>query len=306
MNSLEIDRYLAKIRHAQIHCSAGEPMCAHTTFRIGGPADAYVAPSTSAQLQLALNSAKEMGIRAFVVGRGSNLLFDDAGFRGAVISTTSMCAVEMEDGILHAEAGASLISCAKTALHASYTGLEFAYGIPGSIGGAVFMNAGAYDGEISGILSESTYYDRDNETICTLDARSHQFGYRDSIYRHHPHWVILSASFSLQPCDAEQIRGKMDDFMQRRVNKQPLEYPSAGSIFKRYPGRYTAQMIDEAGLKGLTIGGAQISEKHAGFIINRGGATAGDVLRLIDRVKTELLRKFGVEIETEVVYIPEC
>ena len=288
-------------------CSAAEnePMSRHTTFRIGGAADLYFEPHSEEELLFLLRTSKELGIRTLILGRGSNLLFDDAGFRGAVLSTASMRAIRVAGSVLTAEAGASLRSCANEALEHSLTGLEFAHGIPASCGGAVFMNAGAYDGEIAHVLSSSRYYDTLTDEIITLDNADHTFGYRESVYRKHPERVILSAEFRLNAGDPDAIRAKMDDLMRRRIEKQPLEYPSAGSTFKRYPGRFTAQMIDEAGLKGYTIGGAQVSEKHAGFVINRGNATAADVHRLIDHIRAELQKKFGVIIETEVISVSE-
>ena len=282
-----------------------EPMSRHTTFRIGGAADLYFEPNSEEELLFLLRTSKEMNIRTLILGRGSNLLFDDAGFRGAVLSTASMRGIRADGCSLTAEAGASLRICANEALEHSLTGLEFAHGIPASCGGAVFMNAGAYDGEIAHVLTSSRYYDILTDEIVTLDNAAHGFGYRESVYREHPERVILSAEFCLEKGDPDGIRAKMDDLMRRRIEKQPLEYPSAGSTFKRYPGRFTAQMIDEAGLKGYTIGGAQVSEKHAGFIINRGNATSADVRRLIDHIRAELQKKFGVVIETEVISVSE-
>ncbi len=288
-----------------IHILADEPMARHTSFRIGGPADLYLEPSCENDLRFILKTAKELAVRTMVIGRGSNLLFDDAGYRGAVIAASAMRDVNIYGNILRAGAGATLRAAANAALEASLTGFEFAHGIPGSCGGAVFMNAGAYDGEIAQVLVRSRYYDRVNDTFCELENSGHEFGYRESVYRSHPEWVILSAEFCLRNGNCDEIRAKMDDLMRRRVEKQPLEYPSAGSTFKRYPGRFTAQMIDEAGLKGYTVGGAQVSEKHAGFIINRGDATASDVRALIDYIRAELQKKFGVIIEPEVISVSE-
>jgi len=288
-----------------IEVKTDEPLANHTSFRIGGPADLFFLPSGEQELCFLMRLLKEHSVRSMVVGRGSNLLFDDAGYRGAVVSTDAMRSVSAERNLLCADAGASLISCAKAALDHSLTGMEFAHGIPGSCGGAVYMNAGAYDGVISQILQKSRYYDTDTDSIGAYTGAEHHFGYRDSVYRSMPQRVILSAVFQLKAGVRDDIRMKMDDLMRRRVEKQPLEYPSAGSTFKRYPGRYTAQMIDEAGLKGCSVGAAQVSEKHAGFVINRGGATSADVLALIEHIRAAILARFGVEIETEVVYVPE-
>ena len=279
-------------------------MCDHTTFRIGGPADVYTEPATEDAFVRVMEEAAKRNIRTMVIGRGSNLLFDDAGFRGAVISTGRLRTVRCAGNILYAGAGASLSACANAAWEQGLTGMEFSFGIPGSVGGAVFMNAGAYGGEICQVLTESTYYDGADHTVKTLAADAHAFAYRDSVYRHHPERVVLSAAFALQAGNKEEIRAVMDDLMSRRTEKQPLEYPSAGSAFKRCEGRFTAQMIDQAGLKGFSIGGAQVSEKHAGFIINRGGATSADVRALIAHIQCELKNRFGVDIRPEIVYVP--
>ena len=289
----------------EIFLAENEPMRAHTTFRIGGPADVYIEPSTQEAFCFVMAEASRRNIRTIVIGRGSNLLFDDAGFRGAVISTARLRGICCEGDILRAGAGASLNACANAACEAGLTGIEFAFGIPGSVGGAVFMNAGAYGGEICQILSESVYYDTTDHTVKTLCASDHNFAYRDSVYRHHPERIVLSASFALKKGNREEIRSVMDDLMGRRMAKQPLEYPSAGSAFKRCEGRFTAQMIDEAGLKGFAIGGAQVSEKHAGFIINRGGATSADVRALIAHIQGKLKNRFGVDIQPEIVYVPQ-
>ena len=221
-----------------------------------------------------------------------------------MISTARLRCIRVEGNTLYAGAGASLNACANAACEAGLTGMEFAFGIPGSVGGAVFMNAGAYGGEICQILTESICYDGKDGTVKTLLADEHHFGYRHSVYRDHPDRIVLSASFALQPGDKTAIRAMMDDLMSRRMSKQPLEYPSAGSAFKRCEGRFTAQMIDEAGLKGFSIGGAQVSEKHAGFIINRGGATSADVRGLIAHIQRELKKRFEVDICPEIVYVP--
>ncbi|MBQ4042407.1 MAG: UDP-N-acetylmuramate dehydrogenase [Clostridia bacterium] len=304
---MNYDRYLRDIRTCgdRVILREQEPLSHHTTFHIGGPVDLFLEPKDEETLRFLLKRAKEEGVRTLVIGRGSNLLFADAGFRGAVICTSGMRTIQIEGDRMTAGAGCTLASCANAAQSASLAGMEFAHGIPGSVGGAVFMNAGAYDGEIAGILVRSRYYDREKDEFGELDGVSHCFGYRESVYRSHPEWVILSADFQLSPGNSGEIRGKMYDLMARRIEKQPLEYPSAGSTFKRYPGRYTAQMIDEAGLKGYSVGGAQVSEKHAGFVINRGGATAEDVLALIGHIRKTIFDKFGIHIETEVIFVPE-
>jgi UDP-N-acetylmuramate dehydrogenase len=288
----------------EVFIRENEAMSDHTTFRIGGPADVYMEPATEDAFVRVMEETAKRNIRTMVIGRGSNLLFDDAGFRGAVISTARLRSIRVEGNVLYAGAGASLNACANAACEAGLTGMEFAFGIPGSVGGAVFMNAGAYGGEICQILTESTCYDGNDGTVKALCAEEHAFGYRHSVYRDHPDRIVLSASFALQAGDKTAIRARMDDLMGRRMSKQPLEYPSAGSAFKRCEGRFTAQMIDEAGLKGFSIGGAQVAEKHAGFIINRGGATSADVRGLIAHIQRELKKRFEVDICPEIVYVP--
>ena len=280
-----------------------EPMSAHTTFRIGGPAGLYVRPSSAEALTAAAQLLQEAEVPLTIIGKGSNLLVADAGYPGVILSTEAMTDVSIAENMVTCAAGAGVTAAAAAARDKCLAGMEFLYGIPGSAAGAVFMNAGAYGGQTADILFCSTYYDMEGGGLSTLAGADHAFDYRNSIYRTHKKWIILSASFLLQPGDQRKIRSRMEDFMQRRKCKQPLEYPSAGSVFKRYPGRFTGQMIEECGLKGRSIGGAQVSEKHAGFIINKGGATAEDVLRLIDVIRQEVLQKFGVEIECEMIYL---
>ena len=280
-----------------------EPMKEHTSFKIGGNAALYVEPRCADELSSVYKSARFLGVNAYVLGKGTNVLFDDGGYSGAVISTLALDSIFREGDRISCGAGYSLTSLSRFALENSLAGLSFAFGIPGSVGGGVFMNAGAYNGEISFVLESSTYLDTSDGSVRTLCAEEHDFGYRYSSYKAHPERVILSATFLVRHGEYNDIKAEMDDFMERRKTKQPLEYPSAGSVFKRYPGRYTAQMIDEAGLKGACVGGAAVSEKHAGFIINKGGATCSDVLSLIDVIKAGIREKFGIEIECEVIHV---
>ncbi len=282
-----------------------EPMSRHTSFKVGGNADLYLVPNNRQSLIALCRMLRDNKIRTYYLGNGSNVIFDDDGFRGAVVCMSKLNSIELGESEITAEAGATLASLAKTARDYSLTGLEFSYGIPGSVGGAVTMNAGAYGGEISFVLKESTYLDLSDGSIHTIPLSEHAYGYRDSVYKHND-FVILSACFTLQKGEREQISETMNDFMNRRVTKQPLEYPSAGSVFKRYPGRFTGQMIDEAGLKGYTIGGARVSDKHAGFIINVGSATTKDILELIEYIKSVIFKKFGCKLECEVIYVPSC
>lgn len=284
--------------------SENEPLAQYSTFRIGGKADFTVFPLSKEGLIAAIRAAKKLEIRYGLFGNGSNLLFADEGYRGAAVFTTKMNKVRREGNLLIAQAGASLTGLAVTAMKAGLSGLEFAYGIPGSVGGAVFMNAGAYDGEIASVVSESSYWtpDMPSNEIAELVGEAQGFGYRTSAYQGSDK-LILSATFALKEGNPIEIKAKMDDFMTRRKSKQPLEFPSAGSTFKRYPGYFTGKLIEEAGLKGLTVGGAQVSDKHAGFVINRGGATASDVLKLIEQIKAVIYEKNGIRITPEVQII---
>ena len=285
-----------------IEIKQNEPMSRHTSFKIGGNADLYIIPHDMDALIETVRILKETETKRYFLGNATNVLFDDAGFRGAVVSLGNICAIKVIENRIIAEAGASLNLVCKTARDKELSGLEFAYGIPGSIGGAVFMNAGAYGGEMSQVVAQSTYFSLDDMTVHTIPLTAHEYGYRESVYRHNT-WLVLSAVLELQKGEYDKINAAMNDYMSRRIDKQPLEYPSAGSVFKRYPGRYTGQMIEECGLKGYSIGGAQVSEKHAGFIVNKGRATSADVLALIEHIKNEVYKKFDCRIECEVIHV---
>ena len=280
-----------------------EPMSRHTTFRIGGPCDIYVLPEGIDELKDVYLWAKKAGHKVFILGRGSNVIFPDEGYKGIVISTEKLTDVTVEGNTLTAQCGASFTQIAVVARDAGLSGLEFAYGIPGSVGGAVYMNAGAYGGQVSDCLAASCAFNCQTAKIRYTDGEDHQFGYRTSVYKNDPSTVILSAEFELKPDDKESIRARMDDYMGRRRDKQPLEYPSAGSVFKRPEGHFVGQMVQELGLKGYSIGGAQVSEKHAGFIINKGGATASDVKSLIEYIKDRVRTAYEVELECEVIFV---
>ena len=266
-----------------------EPMRDHTTFRIGGPARLMALPRTAA----------EAGAAPFFLGNGSNLLVADSGYEGLVVKTAGMDRVRGEEGRLAAQCGIPLARLAVAALERGLTGLEFAHGIPGTLGGAVLMNAGAYGGEMVQALAAVTYADERGERV-TLPAGDCGLTYRHSLFSEHPEWLILEAELTLAPGEPEAVRARMEELARQRRAKQPLEWPSAGSTFKRPEGHFAAALIDQCGLKGVGIGGAQVSEKHAGFVINRGGATAGDVRRLMDLVRETVLRQTGVELEPEV------
>ncbi len=269
-----------------------------TTFRIGGKCFT-VYPENEDEFISVISFYEDNGVKYIVIGCGSNVLFSDEGYNGAVIMTQKLSKISVTDKIIKAECGAQLAAVCKSAYKNGLAGLEFAYGIPGSVGGAVFMNAGAYGGEIKDVTVKVRVYSTKEKRIMEFDNETCGFGYRTSAFQT-GEYIILSAEFELTEADKVEIKARMDDFIGRRKSKQPLNYPSAGSAFKRYPGRYTGQMIEEAGLKGYTVGGAQVSEKHAGFIINKGGATADDVIKLIEHIKSVIKEREGIEIETEV------
>lgn len=297
-----INECITALRSAapELEIKENEPMRRHTTFAIGGPADIFLLPKTVAELTAAIGVLRERQMLSLLIGNGSNMLVRDEGVRGVVICTTELDTVRTaEDGTLTAGAGALLSRVAHKAQRAGLTGVEFAGGIPGSVGGAVFMNAGAYDGQMAGIVCETEYLDGQG-VLHTLAGREHCFDYRSSVFREHPDWTIVRSTVQLTPGDPAAILDKMNDLGQRRRDKQPLNYPSAGSTFKRPAGYFAGRLIEEAGLKGVSVGAAQVSEKHAGFLINRGGATCDEMLRLIELVQQTVRERFGVELECEV------
>ena len=276
-----------------------EPMARHTTFRVGGPARLMAFPKDKKEIKAAVRAADQMGIVPFFLGNGSNLLVADKGVEAFVIKTGGLDQTREVNRRLRAECGIPLSRLAVAALGRGLTGLEFAHGIPGSLGGAVVMNAGAYGGEMVQVLTAVTYLDKHGQEH-TVPASECSLTYRHSMFTDHPEWLVLEAEMELEQGDAEEIRAKMEDLAQRRKSKQPLEYPSAGSTFKRPEGYFAAALIEQCGLKGLTVGGAQVSEKHAGFVINRGGATCADILKLTEQIKETVLRETGVTLELEV------
>ena len=277
------------------------PMSRHTSFRIGGPARRMAFPESREQLVILLGLAEECGIRPFLLGRGTNLLVSDRGLDTLVIKTAErMTSIRrLDDVTLEADAGVLLSRLAVYAQQAGLAGLEFAHGIPGSLGGAVCMNAGAYGGEMAQVVREATLL-LPEEGIRTLTGAEMAFGYRRSFLTDHPDAVVLRAEFCLTPGDPAAIRGRMKELLEKRRASQPLEFPSAGSTFKRPEGYYAGTLIDQCGLKGLTVGGAQVSEKHAGFVINRGGATCADVKELIRQIQERVFAQAGVRLEPEV------
>lgn len=279
-----------------------ESMSRHTTFRIGGPAALMAFPDTEEKLLTAVRIARGMGIEPIWIGQGSNLLVDDSGLNAFVIRTAPQlndCTVD--DVYITAQTGAPLAQVANTAADAGLTGLEFAHGIPGSIGGAVTMNAGAYDGEMCQVVRSVRVLNRQGD-IEDISAEKCRFAYRHSLFSQ-GEFLVLSVTMELKRGDSGAIRERMAELMSRRREKQPLDWPSAGSTFKRPQGYFAAALIDQCGLKGLREGGAQVSEKHAGFIVNVGEATCADVLRLMDKVRENVFRETGVELEPEVRYM---
>lgn len=274
-----------------------EPMSRHTTFRVGGAVPLMALPRTAQQAAAAVRAAASVDICPFFLGNGSNLLVSDDGVEAFVIKTVNCFnGIKTEGNRITAESGALLARLAVTARDAGLTGLEFAHGIPGSLGGAVTMNAGAYDGEMAQVVSAVTLLTADGRIETT---KQFDFSYRHSAFSDGSR-MILSAVLELQPGDPAQISERMEDLMERRRSKQPLEWPSAGSTFKRPQGYFAAALIDQCGLKGLTVGGAQVSEKHAGFIVNKGGATCSDILRLMEQVEKRVCDATGVRLEPEV------
>lgn len=279
-----------------------EPMSGHTSFRVGGPADYFVQPASREEIRGAIMAAKEEKVPFFVIGNGSNLLVSDRGWRGMILQVgKNYQEITVDDNIITARSGATLARVAKEALDHSLTGMEFAAGIPGSVGGAVAMNAGAYDGEIRNILLDAEVMTSEGEFI-TIPAADLDLSYRHSCV-FEKDYLVLSARFLLAPGDPGQIRGRMDELARARKEKQPLEYPSAGSTFKRPKGYFAGKLIQDAGLKGYIVGGAQVSEKHSGFVINRGGATAEEIAFLIAQVQKKVEQQFGVRMEPEVRFV---
>ena len=294
-----IEQYLPDLEVLQ-----DEPMSRHTTFRIGGPAKRMAFPSSREQLVLLMSFAKDYGANPLVIGNGSNLLVPDEGLDRLVIDTSAnLNRVERGSGnTVLADAGATLARTADLACKSGLTGLEFAHGIPGTVGGGVCMNAGAYGGEMRQVVTEVTALYPDGIRRFTGDQA--EFAYRHSRFLEDGA-VVLGAAVRLTPDDPAAIRQRMDDLMARRRASQPLEWPSAGSTFKRPEGYYAGTLIDQTGLKGLTVGGAQVSEKHAGFVINTGSATCADVRELIRRVQEAVYKAHGVRLEPEVRFVGE-
>lgn len=281
-----------------------EPMNRHTTFRIGGPADYFLLPSTAEEVKKILEICKEKELPYFILGNGSNLLVSDEGYCGVIIQLyRNYGGITVEGTNIRAGAGALLSQIASAAKNASLTGFEFAGGIPGTLGGAVVMNAGAYGGEMKDVLKEVTVMTEQGE-IMIIPAEKLEMGYRTSLVKK-AGYLVLEAVISLKVGDVEEIKAIMKDLTEKRVSKQPLEYPSAGSTFKRPEGYFAGKLIMDAGLRGYQVGGAQVSEKHCGFVINKGNATAADVCGLMKDVQEKVQEQFGVTLEPEVKFLGE-
>lgn len=281
-----------------------EPMKSHTTFRIGGPAEVFIMPKSVKQVQMTVKICQEEQIPYFILGNGSNLLVSDRGYRGVIIQMDrNMGEIQVEGTEIQAAAGALLSSIAVAARRESLTGFEFAGGIPGTLGGAVVMNAGAYGGEIKDVLKEVTVMDGDGK-IFTLPASELEMGYRTSIIKT-AGYLVLSARITLSRGEEEDIKARTRELSEMRTQKQPLDYPSAGSTFKRPEGYFAGKLIMDSGLRGYSVGGAMVSEKHCGFVINKGNATAEDVVSLMKHVTEVVQEKYGVTLEPEVKFLGE-
>lgn len=293
--------FLTFCKEQNIKFKQNEPMKNHTSFKIGGCCDYFVMPENTEQLKEILSKAKELNIPVFVLGKGSNLLVSDSGMDGIVISMAGLNEIIVNGDEITAGAGVSVANLCTTALQNGLSGIEFAYGIPGSVGGGLYMNCGAYGGQFSDVIIKAEYLSHEGEVI-TIDAKDMLLGYRTSIFKQNG-GIVLSATFKLQNGEADKIKAAMDDYMERRITKQPLEYPSAGSVFKRPTGYFAGALIEQNKLKGFTIGGAQVSEKHAGFIINYDNATANDVRELIKEIQSVVKKADGVDLETEIIFV---
>ena len=283
----------------QVEILVAEPMKNHTTFRIGGPADALALPKTPEEVAEVVHFCHEHAQPYYVLGNGSNLLVSDEGYRGLVLQLyRNFNDIQVNGETITVQSGAMLAAVARAAYQTGLTGLEFASGIPGTIGGAVVMNAGAYGGEMKNVLKEVTVLTKEGEVL-VIPAKALELGYRTSVIPKNG-WIVLGAVLQLKKGDQEQILARMEELKEQRITKQPLDLPSAGSTFKRPKGYFAGKLIMDAGLRGFTVGGAQVSEKHCGFVVNRGNATAADVWELICEVKRRVKEITGVELEPEV------
>lgn len=281
-----------------------ESMALHTTFRAGGPADCFIEISQANQLQEIQNYLQKVDIPYFILGNGSNLLVSDKGYRGVVLEICNkMNEITVSGNKITAKAGAMMSKVANVAAQNGLTGMEFASGIPGTVGGGVVMNAGAYGGEMSQVVETVTVVNKEGEML-TLNNQEMDFGYRHSMIKNKP-FTVVEVTYVLREGEESQIRGQMEELNKKRREKQPLEYPSAGSTFKRPEGYFAGELIMKSDLAGFSVGGAQVSEKHCGFIINKGNATAGEIMELIGIVQKKVMEKFQVSLEPEVIFLGE-
>lgn len=282
---------------------SGERLC---SFRVGGNVRVVARPKNADQLENLYAFLEENEIKNHLLGRGSNVVISDDGYDGVIVSLSELTRVDFDitdDNCIVAGAGASMQKLAGFAQQNGLTGLEFAHGIPGSVGGGVYMNAGAYGGEICQVLASCLVFDKLSGALFIVNGSECEFSYRHSIFSDNKNLIVVFATFALKKGNPDEIKAKMDEYRAKRMASQPLEYPSAGSTFKRPEGHFAGKLIEDAGLKGYTVGGAQVSEKHAGFVINRGGSTASDIKKLVEHIKNTVNEKFGVMLECEIEFI---
>lgn len=303
----EISSSIYEVLTAYVPCEdilCNEPMCRHTTFRVGGEAQCFIRISSREQLMQVIPYLQQVEMPFFILGNGSNLLVGDKGYEGVILQVgDKMNAVSVQGNQIIAQAGALLSQVARSAMEHSLTGLEFASGIPGTIGGGVVMNAGAYGGEMKQVVKQVTVLDKHGE-ILELSREDMEFGYRTSVIKNRP-FIVLEVCLELEQGESGEIAQKMKELAGKRKEKQPLEYASAGSTFKRPEGYFAGKLIMDAGLRGYSIGGARVSEKHCGFVINTGKATAADVAEVIQEVQERVKDKFDVMLEPEVIFLGE-
>ena len=297
MNQILYNELLKIMSEEQVKTE--EPMKNHTTFRVGGPAEFFVMPRTAEEVKKVIDLCRRESFPYYIIGNGSNLLVSDQGYRGVVLQIyKEMSYIEVEENVVVAQAGALLSAIANKALENGLTGFEFAAGIPGTLGGACVMNAGAYGGEMKDVLEEVTVLTEEGEVL-TIPKENLELGYRTSIIARKG-YTVLEARIQLRGGEKEAIKSLMEELKDKRVSKQPLEYPSAGSTFKRPEGYFAGKLIEDAGLRGFQVGGAQVSEKHCGFVINRDHATAADIMELMRQVQIRVKENSGVDLEPEV------
>ena len=297
---LDIKSYLLDEGIAFAESVSSKKLC---SFQAGGECALTVCPKSEEQMKITLDYLFAKGKKYKVLGKGSNVVLPDGAYDGVLVLTQGLDGIAFEGDIVKAGAGATLFALARAAEDASLSGLEFAHGIPGSVGGGVYMNAGAYGGELSDRLVSCDCYDLESRQILTLENAECEFSYRHSVFQKNKALIVLSATFRLERGEKESIRERMNEYKRARAEKQPLEYPSAGSTFKRPEGYFAGKLIEDCGLKGFSVGGAAVSEKHAGFVINKGNASANDIVRLVEHIQKTVLEKFGVSLECEIEFI---